>query len=86
MDWDGTTPEPSVLYEIDYVAHHIPISRACGLAWNCTDIVPGMLFDELQDAAQSRTLRYEPVIKRRTYAACARTILDNIKDRSAEVA
>jgi hypothetical protein len=79
MDWDGTTPEPTVEYEIDYVSHHIPISRACGLVWNCTDIVPGGLFDRLQDTAQDNLRSFEPVIKRRTYGACARAILEDIK-------
>ncbi|MGY8669124.1 hypothetical protein Q3C01_43150 [Bradyrhizobium sp. UFLA05-109] len=68
-------PEPTVEYEIAYVPRQISISRACGLVWNCTDIVPGDLFDQLQDAAST----YEPAIKMRTYAACARYILGNIK-------
>lgn len=77
LDWDGTFPEPIVEYEINYVPRHIPISQACGLVWNCTDIVPGLLFDPLQEEASQLT--DGPAIKTRTYAACARFILDDIK-------
>jgi hypothetical protein len=74
-DWDGEDPEPTVEYEIHYVPHDIPISRACGLVWNCTDIVPG----ELVAALRTEGLD----IKRPTYAACARAIIDNMKLRLA---
>jgi hypothetical protein len=80
LDWDGNGPEPTVEYEIHYEPHQISISRALGLVWNCTDIVPGVVFDELQDAVQGRLHSYEPVIKRRTYGACAQAILGIIKD------
>jgi hypothetical protein len=39
--WRRGQPEPTVEYEINYVPHEIPISRACGLVWNCSDILPG---------------------------------------------
>ncbi len=81
-EWDGFKPEPTVVYEVHYEPHQISISRACGLVWNCTDIVPGSLFDVLQETAQSRLRSYEPVIKRRTYAACARSIIADIKNRN----
>jgi hypothetical protein len=83
MEWDGDSPEPTVEHEINYEPHRISISRACELVWNCTDIMPGSLFDQLQDTAQSKMRSYEPVIKRRTYAACARAILDAIKRGAA---
>ena len=79
MEW-GSGPEPTVEYEIGYVAHQIPITRVCGLVWNCTDIVPGDLFHELQDCAEGSD---EPAIKSRTYAACARMIVANIKNSAA---
>jgi hypothetical protein len=69
--WDGSEPEPTVEYEIHYQPHDIPISRACTLV--CTDIVPGSLFDWLV------TEGLDP--KRRTYAACARAILEEIKSK-----
>jgi hypothetical protein len=73
--WLGWTtgPEPTVEYEINYVPRQISISEACKLVWNCTDIVPGSLADPLI---------FEDIgIKSRTYAACARAILANIKSR-----
>jgi hypothetical protein len=86
MDWDGTSPEPTVEYEIDYELRQIPISRAIGLVHNCTDIMPGNLFHELQDTVQSKERCFEPVIKRHTYAACARYVLEDIKASLAAMA
>lgn len=77
--WNGADPEPTVDYEINYVPHRIPISRACGLVWNCTDIVPGNLFDRLQAEFNF----WERSIKHQTYAACARAILEDIKAHQA---
>jgi hypothetical protein len=77
IDWDGKTPEPSVEYEIAYVPHQIPISRVLGFVWNCTDIVPGHLFDSVQDAVSGPF--DHPAIKRRTYAACARAVLQTMR-------
>jgi hypothetical protein len=71
MDWDGKGSEPTVEYEIHYEPHQIPISRACGLVWNCTDIIPGDVFDRLLDEQLD--------IKRRTYAACARAMRSQIQ-------
>jgi hypothetical protein len=71
MAWDGTGPEPTVEYEVGYVPRRISLSRAVGLVWNCTDIVPGSVFDTLRDVAQCRLHSFEPVIKRPTYAACS---------------
>jgi hypothetical protein len=86
LDWDGKGPEPTVEFEINYVPHRISLSRALGMVWNCTDIVPGSLFDGVQEAAQFQLYSFEPVIKSCTYAACARFILENIKTRSKLVA
>jgi hypothetical protein len=58
------------------VPTEISISRALGLVRNCTDIVPGFLFDRLEEASIDID---EPAIKRQTYAACARYILADIK-------
>jgi hypothetical protein len=71
MAWnDG--PEPTVEHEIHYEPHQIPISRACGLVWNCTDIIPGFAFQQLRDDARLD-------VKRRTYAACARAMRSHIQ-------
>jgi hypothetical protein len=73
VDWDGLGAEPTVEYD----GRRLSLSQAMGPVWNCTDIVPGSEFDRLQDA-QCRLHSYEPVIKRRTYAACARAVLSSI--------
>jgi len=46
--WDDGEPEPTVPFEINYEPVEIPISKACGLVWNCTDILPGSDFDLLR--------------------------------------
>jgi hypothetical protein len=48
-EWDRKSPGPTVRYEIQYREHDIPLSRACKLVWNCTDIVPGHVVDALVD-------------------------------------
>lgn len=70
MSWQPGTPEPTVDFEVGYVPRQIPLSKLCGLLWNCTDIMPGISFSELSDAMD---------IKRQTYAACARAMLAAIK-------
>jgi hypothetical protein len=82
MDWDGKSPEPTVEYKIHYVPHHISISRACGLVWNCTDTVPGSLFDDLQSNLED----VGQTIRRQTYGACAQAILSDSKQRVAVAA
>jgi hypothetical protein len=49
-------------------------SRACGLVWNCTDIVGGLVFDRLRDELEAAG----QMIKSRTFGACARAILEDI--------
>jgi hypothetical protein len=82
MDWDGTSPEPTVEYEIKYEPHRISISRACGLVWNCTDIVPGDVFRDLQSDLEDAG----HAVKRQTYGACAQAILSDLKQRAAVAA
>jgi hypothetical protein len=55
-----------VEFEVQYVPHNIPISKACGLVWNCTDVLPSIAFDTLEWCG------LEP--KRRSYAAGARAL------------
>jgi hypothetical protein len=62
-----------VTFEINYEPHDIPISRACGLVWNCTDIIPGTDFDMVRDCC-------EPEPKMQTYAACARAMYRTIRE------
>jgi hypothetical protein len=76
--WDGAGPEPTVEYEIHYEPREIPISQACKLVWNCTDIVPGLVVDQLVLEGLE--------IKSSTYAACARAIVADIKRRAERAA
>jgi hypothetical protein len=72
LGWDYSDPEPTVEYEIHYEPHQISISRACGLVWNCTDIVPGWIIDEI-------VVNELLPIKSRTYAAVARAIIEDMR-------
>jgi hypothetical protein len=64
MDRDGHGPEPTI--ELEIQPRPITISKAHGLVWHCTDIIPGNVFRWLQEELESAEL--EP--KRLTYAAC----------------
>jgi|SRR5229473_7671329 hypothetical protein len=76
LDWNRLEePEPTVEYEIQYVPRQITITRACGLVWNCTDVVPGHVFDGLCTQGLE--------VGRQTYAACARAIVEGIKTNPA---
>jgi hypothetical protein len=70
--WNDGEPEPTVTFEINYEPVEIPISKACGLVWNCADILPGSDFTILE------WCRIES--ESRTYAAAAHAMLDAIKD------
>ena len=72
LDWEPGEPEPMV----DFVARPIPISRACGIVWNCSDILPS--------GAVSTFDQRGIEINRRTYAAAARAMLAAIKDQVAQ--
>lgn len=66
-----------------YEPRQLPLSKACGLVWRCTDIVPSGEFDLLQGKLQS--LNYgETELRRRTYAACAQAMAGAV--RGAELA
>jgi hypothetical protein len=76
LNWKPGEAEPVVEYEVNYQPHSIPISRACTLVWNCTDIAPGDLVSDLLNDAELE-------IRSRTYAACARAIYAEILSRLA---
>jgi hypothetical protein len=69
--WELKGSEPTVEFEVHYEPRPIPISKACGLVWNCTDILPGYAIDILVGNG------VEP--KSRTYAAAARALLSRLK-------
>jgi len=64
--WNGEGPEPTVEFEVNYEPRPITLSQACGLVWNCTDIVPGDYRDMICDNFDTRV--------RGTYAGCARVM------------
>jgi hypothetical protein len=71
-NWDGTGPEPTIEFEVNYEPRPISISKACGLVWNCSDILPGSAWDYwVADAG------IQPA--RRTYAATARALLAHLR-------
>ena len=72
--WKPGEPEPNVEYEMGYETYFIPISRACTLVWNCTDIIPGGAFRELADLNLD--------VRRQTYAACARAMYSAIRNET----
>lgn len=68
LAWESGEPEPRV----DFEGGRIPISRACGIVWNCSDILPHLAVVGLDMCGIE--------ISRRTYAAAARALLPAIKD------
>ena len=72
LAWKPGEPEPTVAFEVDQEATQIPISRACTLVWDCTDIVPNRLFFSVTKGAGLD-------VETRTYAACARAMHADIK-------
>lgn len=69
--WELGDPEPTVDFEVDWVPRAITISAACGLVWNCTDILPGISRRTLEDCSV--------VFRGCTYAAAAQALLSAIK-------
>jgi hypothetical protein len=69
--WNEGDPQPTVTYEVHYQPQEIPLSRACGLLWNCTDILPS------GDVSALELRGIE--LKTRTYAAAAHALLEAIK-------
>jgi hypothetical protein len=68
-------PEPKVEFEVQYQPRMISISEACGLLWNCTDILPGTVVDAL-------LLDEGLPLRLRTYAAAARAMKQSLEERS----
>jgi hypothetical protein len=71
MAWNQGEPEPNVEHIVGTGSRQIPISKACTLLWNCTDYAPRHALESLADS--------DLKMKRRTYAACARTMHADIK-------
>jgi hypothetical protein len=54
----------------------ITLAKACGLVWNCTDVMPGIDFEHIVGSCDLD-------VKRQTYAAVARAMLANLKERAS---
>jgi hypothetical protein len=70
-EWEDGDPEPTV----EIREKMVPISQACGLLWNCSDILPGSAWFTMELCDDGN------LPHRRTYAAAARWL----KNRIAEV-
>jgi hypothetical protein len=68
---------PTVARETKYVPHQIGLTEACGLVWNCTDILPGAAFATI---AEDLALP----VHSRTYAAAARALLADLKEANVD--
>lgn len=73
LRWRRGQAEPMVDHEVNYELVSVPISRACTLVWNCSDIMPGDLFFDLRNE--------DLEMKSSTYAACARAMYAAIQSR-----
>ena len=47
--WKDGEPEPTVEHEVHNQPVEITISQACGLVWNCSDILPNLVVRQLED-------------------------------------
>lgn len=74
-DWADGEPEPTVEFEVNYEPRAITLSKACGLVWNCSDILP-------RDALSNLEL-CDVDIPRQTYASAARAMAAEIERLTA---
>jgi len=70
--WDSKDPAPTVSFEARYKSRQISLSKACGLVWNCSDILPDSVF---RDVVALCDFAGVPTPQIRTYAAAARALL-----------
>jgi hypothetical protein len=73
QQWEDGEPEPTVEFEVNYEPQPIAISKACGLVWNCSDILPNDAWQILEDTDLIET------VGRRTYGAAARAMHARIR-------
>lgn len=71
-NWDGGDPEPTVELQVNYEPRQIPISKAAGLVWSCSDILPSDAWQTIEDTDLGE------LAKRRTFAAAARAMMQRI--------
>jgi len=69
--WDSKDPAPTVSFEARYKSRKISLSKACGLVWNCSDILPDSVFRDVVALCEFAGV---PTPQIRTYAAAARAL------------
>jgi hypothetical protein len=79
-EWQPGEPEPTVELEIHYQPHRISLQRACGLLWNCSDILPSIAYDTIEGTD------LEALMRRRTYASAARAMHHRLAAGSGGIA
>ena len=70
MEWKNGEPEPTV----ELREQQVPLSKLCGLLWNCRDILPGHAVTELEDCAAE--------VGSWTYSAAARWMKGQISQQA----
>lgn len=76
-DWNSGEPEPMVTFEVNYQPREITLSQACGLLWQCTDILPSLAVSELELC--------DIHLNRSTYAGAAHVLLERIKKETGNL-
>ena len=75
--WEDGKPEPTVEFEVNYVPREVLISKACGLVWNCSDILPSLEWSVVENTDLI------DLVGRRTYGSAARAMYARIKEHDA---
>jgi hypothetical protein len=70
--WEDGEPEPTVEHEVRYEPRLMSLTQACGLVWNCSDILPSLVVHQLEGCNLS--------FNRVTYAAAARAMRQQIAE------
>jgi hypothetical protein len=78
IDWDRNDPEPTIEVEIRYRPRKMTVSQVCGLLWNCSDILPGVLSEQIAEACQVDNMH-------QTYAAAARLVIRELKSSAPAI-
>ena len=70
--WEDGEPEPTIEHEVHYEPRQISLTQACGLVWNCSDILPNLVVSQLDGCNVS--------FNRVSYAAAARAMRQQIAE------
>jgi hypothetical protein len=73
LTWGDSTDPPTIEHEVHYQPQEISLAQACGLVWNCSDILPASAWSMIEGSVLADDVR------RRSYAAAARAIHARLK-------